>query len=205
MVVAPKYPLEHAHSGDENPFDIVDSAWGSIERWRAQALQTGELGAMSVINKHIRQDFIARMDAVEEREAKCTAREEACDARERAHAVSVSNFVDFVGKASVLFDRLHKLRDDQEQQQQHEHLSKLLGDPSDPSKDPEPSLALEDQEQPAHGDPPGDPRGQFLRLNETDAHALRHVGKDEAEFPTGEQPRPPVVQQPIAAGLDDGD
>ena len=34
-------------------------------------------------------------------------------ARERVHAVNVTRFVDFVGKASASLDRLHKLRADQ--------------------------------------------------------------------------------------------
>lgn len=121
---------------------------------------------------------------------------------------------ELAGRVSVALDRLHKLRADAEKQEQHEHLSQLLGDVSDPSKHPEPSLELEDDDPAPGGELHGvpakdpqpenlDPRGQFLRLNETNTHALRHIGKDQAEFPTGEKPHPPVVAQPIAAGLDD--
>ena len=104
MVVAPAHPLLHAYEG-ENPFDLVDSKWGRVERWRAVALSTGELGAMTVLNKQIQNDAAATIDDIEAREAALAAREEACDAREKAHAVSVASFVDFVGKAAALFDR----------------------------------------------------------------------------------------------------
>ena len=115
MTTAPKYPLRHTYEG-ENPFDIVDSAWGSIERWRAQALTTGEVGAMTVLNKHIRQDsmgIIARHDAreatLDEREALLTARELKADERERMIDVSAA-------KIDALVTRLEKAKADAEEE-----------------------------------------------------------------------------------------
>lgn len=54
-----------------------------------------------------------------------------------------------------------------------------------PAKDPEEEQQL-------------DTRGEFLRLK-------KPVSLDQTEFPEGELQPPPVVKQPIAAGLDDGD
>lgn len=77
-------------------------------------------------------------------------------------------------------------RVDQEQREQEEHLAQLLGDPSEISKEPEPSLELEDQT----GDFPDDPRGEFLQL-------MSPVIADEEPEPRMTQPR-----MPVAAGLD---
>jgi hypothetical protein len=150
MTTAPERPLLHAYEG-ENPFDIVDSAWGSLERWRVVALQTGEASGLTAIADHVRSDAVTAMDALEERERTVIEREQACDARERAHAVSITRFVDFVGQAASLFDRIEKLRADQ----QEEPLASPPGAAIDPSKEPEPELEIEDTVQPAHGDPPG--------------------------------------------------
>lgn len=209
MTTAPKYALEHAHSG-ENPFDIVDSAWGSIERWRAQAMETGHLGAMSVLSKQLRTNSAAVIDSITEREEALTAREEACDAREKAHAVSVTNFVDFVGKASVLFDRLHKIKTDAEE-------GPLPLPPGHKSEEPDPSLPDTDElpgqepgedaalpgdpSPPAGSEPSLTPREQERAFGES-LRLKYPVTRDQTEFPDPELPEPPVVQQPIAAGLD---
>lgn len=189
MTTAPKYPLEHAHTGDENPFDLIDTnEWGTIERWRAVALETGSLGAMSVINKQLRADSAAVLDSIAEREEQLTAREEACDAREAAHKVSVSNFVDFVGKASVLFDRLHQLKADAEE-------GPL---PSPPGSDEvsAPGAQIDPSQEPDTGELPGQEPGE-------DEHIAPHGGKDQSEFPDPQLPHPPEQPQPISPGFDD--
>ena len=123
--------------------------------------------------------------------------EDSIAARERIHAVNVTKFVDFVGKASVLFDRLDKLRADQAEEP-------LAAPPGTENKEPEPALSLEDAE--VSGTSPGepseapekkdlDPHGEFLKLKAP-------ISMDQAEFPDPELPHPPEVQQPIAAGLD---
>ena len=105
MTTAPARPLLHAYEG-ENPYELIPSPWGEMERWRADALATGELSALTALTEQVRNDAAgihARLDA---RERELQARSDAISARELQHAVSVTNFVDFVGKASVLFDRL---------------------------------------------------------------------------------------------------
>ena len=83
MTTAPVHPPVHSYEG-ENPFEIIDSAWGSIERWRAVALSTGELGALTVLSKHVKNDSIARVDAIELRERELDARQDALNSRERS-------------------------------------------------------------------------------------------------------------------------
>ena len=176
MTEAPKFPLEHSHTGDENPFESVHSKFGLMERWRAHALQTGELGAMTVLSDHVKNDAVARMDAVEEREAQCAAREEACDQRERALGVTAAKFVDFVGKSAVLFDRLAQAKADAEREPEDLPLP-----PGHVSELPQPSLNADADT----GELPG-----------------QEPGEDQAEFPDPELPHPPVTEQPVSPGLD---
>ena len=122
MTVATARPLLHAYSG-EGPYELIESKWGKIERWRAVAQETGELSALVQLNKQIRNDSAAIAARLDAREAELNARADAISTRELQHAVSVTNFVDFVGKASVLFDKLQNLRADQAE----EPLSLLLG------------------------------------------------------------------------------
>jgi hypothetical protein len=87
----------------------------------------------------------------------------------------------------VLFDRLERARVDAEE----EPLAAPPGAASDPSK--EPALELEDTEQPAHGDPPGDPS------EDPDDPAA----SEDQEIPDPQLPHPPVTAQPTSPGLDE--
>ena len=151
----------------------------------------------------ISASIVARHDA---REAELNARADAIADRERAHAVSVTNFVDFVGKASVLFDRLHKLKADAEAEP--EELPLPPGTQIDPSQEPEPPLELEGDAalpgEPSARDP-GDPNvpGDYPRLNRPIARDQDEPPAGGVEFPDPELPHPPVEPQPIAVGLDD--
>jgi hypothetical protein len=100
MTVAPQYPPVHSYDG-EDPFELVDSQWGRIERWRAVSQATGELSGLTELCAQVRADsasIVARQDA---REEQLNSREAALNARERQHAVHVTQFVDFVGKGET--------------------------------------------------------------------------------------------------------
>jgi hypothetical protein len=58
-------------SGRKNPFEIIESPWGHIERWRASTLATGTMGALAQV-----YDDIVRNDAAE-----AAARADAMEAR----------------------------------------------------------------------------------------------------------------------------
>jgi hypothetical protein len=62
--------LEEIMNG--SPFDIVDSPWGHIERWRASTLATGTMGALQSVYDLVRSDSSiadARAEAVATRDA----------------------------------------------------------------------------------------------------------------------------------------
>jgi hypothetical protein len=199
MTVAPSRPYEHSYDPGKDPFELVDTHAGHrMERWRADALLLGETSGLVHVRQQVRNDAVAVFDAIEERERAVTEREAACDARERALAVTATRLRDQVGRATAHWDKIEQACADQERE-----LEAPL--PAPPGELPEPSLALEDDthipsgelhDLPAKEDPDveGDVRGEFLRLKD-----------DEVEFPMGEQPSPPAVQQPIVARLDDGD
>ena len=130
MTVAPARPLMHAYSG-EDPMEIIDYHGRKLERWRALAEETGRLSALVELSKQVRNDSAAIVDRQNARDAELNARQDSIAARERIHAVNVTQFVDFVGKASVLFDRLHKLRADQAEEP-------LATPPGTENKEPEP-------------------------------------------------------------------
>jgi hypothetical protein len=198
MTVAPARPLLHAYS-NEDPMEIIDYHGRKLERWRALAEETGRLSALVELSRQVRNDSAVIVDRQNARDAELNARQDSIAERERIHAVHVTRFVDFVGKASVLFDRLHKLRADQAEEP-------LAAPPGAENKEPEPALSPEDaevsgappgepSEDPTMEDQEGDPYGEFPRLT-------KPIAMDQAEFPDPELPHPPEVQQPIAAGLD---
>jgi hypothetical protein len=182
--------------------EIIDYHGRKLERWRALAEETGRLSALVELSKQVRNDSAAIVDRQNARDAELNARQDSIAERERIHAVHVTQFVDFVGKASVLFDRLHKLRADQAEEP-------LSLPPGHKSEAPDPPLAQEDAEvaktsssgaspgEPSEPDPKEDqdPHGEFLKLKAP-------VTTDQTEFQDPELPHPPEVQQPIAAGLD---
>lgn len=160
--------------------EIIDYHGRKLERWRALAEETGRLSALVELSKQVRNNSAAIVDRQNARDAELNARQDLIAARERQHAVNVTRFVDFVGKASVLFDRLHKLRADQAEEP-------LAAPPGAENKGPEPALALEDAE--VSGTAPGEPSEPEPK-------------EDQSEFPDPELPHPPEQQQQIAAGLD---
>lgn len=179
MTTAPVYPPVHVYEG-ENPYEIVNSKFGRMERWRALAMATGEASALTELSKQVRNDaatIVARQDA---RDAALNARQDSLDQRERQIGVMAAQVSEMAGRMSVEWDKLQKAKADAAE----EPLATPPGDPSDQSKEPEPALELED----AEGDPP-DPDDP--------------VTTEQAEFASGELPAPPIVQSPTAAGLDE--
>jgi hypothetical protein len=190
MTVAPQHPPVHGYEG-QDPFEIIDSKWGRMERWRAISQATGELSALVELNAQVRSDsanLMARQDA---RDAQLNAREAALGARERQHAVNVTQFVDFVGKASVLFDKLHKMRADR----QEEPVAHPPGEPGNGAL-PEPPL-----EGPGIVARDQDPSGEFLRLAAPVTLDQEEPGPEFAQ--PGEPKDEPEYRDPVGAGLDD--
>lgn len=139
MTTAPTHPSVTLHEG-ENPFEIIDSKWGRLERWRANAMATGEASAAT----QARHDAVATLDDIEQQKRVLAAGQAALavdratfDAEKRAFADKAATLA---GRLSVEWDRMEKLRADAERAQA-EHLAHPPGhpgDPSDPNKLPEP-------------------------------------------------------------------
>jgi hypothetical protein len=192
MTVAPQYPLQRSHLGDDNPEELIPSPFGVMERWRTLALQTGELGGLTALRDRVKNDAISALDEIEQRERVVAEREARCDARDRAFKDAVAQFM---GRAAPLVDRFsaQRQRADQEREQQEP----LAEPPSTTSKLPEPSL----------------PAADDLHANATDLPDLpskhdpaKDVEPDQGDpeqFVDPELARPPMTHpQPTSAGLD---
>jgi hypothetical protein len=209
MVTAPARPLTHSYDPDKNPFELVDSPSGPMERWRADALLVGETSALTELIKQVHNDSVSVHARYDAREAELNARADALDERERQIGVMAAQVADLAGQLSVRWDKLQKTRADQEREpiaHPPDNQGKLpdsipgkgSGDPSSPSQLPEPSLEVEDDAIPGKGS--GDDRsGDSLRLKHS-------IAMDQAEFPEGEQlPTPPEFKAPAGDELDHED
>jgi hypothetical protein len=198
MTKAPAHPPVHAYDPGKNPMELVDTPSGRMERWRADALLVGETSAAT----QARHDAVTTLDDIEAQKRELAAGQAALAIKRATFDAEKRIFADqaaaLAGRLSVEWDRLTKLRTDQ----QEEPLVVPPGNPSDPNKEPEPPLALEGDTisgtlpgDPSESNGNGDPRGEFL-------HLKIPVTADQTEFQEGDLPHPPEVEQPIAAGLD---
>jgi hypothetical protein len=210
MTTASSRPLVHYYDPGKDPMEMVETASGRMERWRADALLVGETSALADISKQIRDDAIARMDAIEAREAQLNARDDAISAREKAHAVNVTNFTDFVGRAATLLDRLAQTKSRADAEAQAEPLATppCSPGPGDDTHIPSGELhdiSPKDPEQQALATADELPAGGELHLNTPIPipAATESAHTDQAEFPDPELPKPPVTAQPISPGLDE--
>lgn len=118
MTQAPAYPLQHTHLGDENPEELIPSPFGVMERWRAQAMQTGELGGLSALRDRIKNDAVSALDEIEQRERVVAEREARCDQRERQIADAAARVSGLADRAAAEWDRVQQARADQEREQE---------------------------------------------------------------------------------------
>jgi hypothetical protein len=203
MTSAPKYPHVHSYDPGKNPMEIVDTSAGRMERWRADALLVGETSAAT----QARHDAVAAINDLEQQKRDLAAGQAALAINRATFDAEKAAFADkavsLAGRLSVEWDRMQKLRADQERAQEEP----LAFPPGDPSKLPQPSLELEDDATPGPHAPGGelhvvaakeDPDiegdniagtpsitdGDFLRLKHS-------VASDQAEFPDPQLPRPP--------------
>ena len=191
MSTAPAHPLLHAYLGEGDPLEIVDSPFGRMEREKARSMATGEFSGLVELSKKIRNDAATISAHLDARQAELDARADALSARELQLAVRAAQVSEMAGRVGKAIDRLEHMRADAEREKE-EPLASPPGtdaDPDDPNKEPEPSLELEGDNIAGTSEDPDDPV----------------TAEDQTEFPDPELPHPPIVQTPIAAGLDDGD
>ena len=102
------------YENPNDPWKLIDSPFGEMEQWRADALTIGGLGAFSTYMRdtitkfdRFRTDSISFVDSLQRRDADLRAREQAVTARERGVA-------DLMGKTAQLLDRINKRLGDAE-------------------------------------------------------------------------------------------
>lgn len=131
MTTAPAHPPVHGYDGAD-PYETIPSKWGSLERWRVNALATGETSALTELSKQVRNDtasIVARQDA---RESSLNAREDALNARERELGVKTALVTELMGRVAVEQDRINKFKARVDAEQEP------LATPPGSSKEPDP-------------------------------------------------------------------
>jgi len=88
--------LEEVMNG--SPFDIIDSPWGHIERWKASTLATGTMGALAQVYKMVRNDA-----------AELEKKTAALDAKKSAVLSTVNRLLKFMSRVDALTSRVEKL------------------------------------------------------------------------------------------------
>jgi hypothetical protein len=95
------------YENPNDPWTLVKSEFGEMEKWRADALTTGSMGAYSAYMRDtitrfdkFRNDSISFVDSLINKERDLSAREDALAARERVVA-------DLMGRAASLLDRVN--------------------------------------------------------------------------------------------------
>jgi hypothetical protein len=83
-----------------SPFDIIDSPWGHIERWRASTLSTGTMGTLQDVYDAVRADSAAAKARADEAEARDALVRNLC-----------SKVADFEHRFADLEDRLAAAED----------------------------------------------------------------------------------------------
>jgi hypothetical protein len=173
MTTAPQRPYVHSYDPGKDPMELVQTLSGPMERWRADALLVGETSAAI----QARHDAVTEITDIEALKRELAAGQAALaieratfDAEKLTFANQVLAAIDHL---TTEWDRFEKAKADAAEEP-------LATPPGAPSKEPDPSLELED----AEGD---------LPVKE----------EDQPEFLNPELPHPPEVEQPpIAAGLD---
>ena len=208
MTVAPLRPYQHAYDPGKDPFELVDTIAGGprVERWRADAMLLGETSGLLQVRQQIRNDAVAALDEIEQRERVVAEREARCDQRERRVADAAARVSGLADRAAAEWDRVQQARTDQERK------TKPLAHPPDQPADPPPNQPADpapgadaEPEPPLHSilakqnlDPVElDAGGTQVSVPLSDVHS-----RDQVEFPDPQLARPPVLQQPVAAGLD---
>jgi BMFP domain-containing protein YqiC len=97
MTTDPRLPtLEEVMNG--NPFDIIDSPWGHIERWRASTLSTGTMGALAQVAAIVRDDA-----------AELQEKTVALDAKKSAVLRTANKLLKFMSSVDALTARMDAL------------------------------------------------------------------------------------------------
>jgi hypothetical protein len=167
MTHDPRLPtLEEVMNG--SPFDIVDSPWGHIERWRASTLATGTMGALAQVAAIVKNDAASLQEKTVE-----------LDAKKSAVLSTVNRLLRFMSRVDALTSRVEALEEkrkaDEERQREFEEPIEEPPGTEEPQADdthvpggelhalvPEPSLELEGDQAEFELREPKDPTGTVI-------------------------------------------
>src|SRR5215471_14812780 len=112
--------LEEVMNG--SPFDIIDSPWGHIERWKASTLATGTMGALAQVAAIVRNDA-----------AELEKKTAALDAKKSAVLSTVNRLLKFMSRVDALTSRVEALeaKHKADEARQHRFDEEPLTLPSD--------------------------------------------------------------------------
>jgi len=165
--------LEEVMNG--SPFDIVDSPWGHIERWRASTLATGTMGALAQVAAIVRNDA-----------AELEKKTAALDAKKSAVLSTVNRLLRFMSRVDALTSRVEALE------------AKHKADEAEQRE------FVEEPELPPDFDRPQDLPAAKIGDNEThqpggELHSV--AAKTEEEEEPSELPEPPHETESDAGGV----
>jgi hypothetical protein len=118
MTINTHIPATHVQATLEqvmnhDPFEIIDTPWGTMEAWRASTIATGTMGALAQVYKMVRNDA-----------AELEKETAALDAKKSAVLGTVNRLLKFMSKVDALTSRVEameeKRRADEEQQREFE-------------------------------------------------------------------------------------
>jgi hypothetical protein len=179
------------YENTNDPWKLIDSPFGTMEQWRADALTIGGMGAYSDYMRQtiarfdrFRNDSISFVDALKCREANITAREDAVEQREQIVS-------DLMGKAAQLLDRINNQLSDAEKFA--EPISLPPGDDS-----PGEQREADDNAEPGLSTSPGKEPEPSLPVPTTDEELPQELARLE---PEEHEPPGTVQQQPTSISL----
>ena len=202
MTHDPRYAsIEEIMNG--SPFDIVDSPWGHIERWRASTLATGTMGALSSVYDLVRADATAQAARADATEARNALIQHLCSKVDAAHT-RLDNIV-----AELAAEREARRADEARQAKLDEEEIEF---PPDLGETPPSRATADDTHQYQPGgelhtlEPSEEPDPDLEVEDAADQGALpeelsKNVPPAPSTYPNFELPKPPVVAQPVAISL----
>jgi hypothetical protein len=179
-----------------NPFDIIDSPWGKIERWRASTIAVGTMGALTQVHQ------IVRNDAAELQEKTV-----AFDTKKASVLRTVNKLLSFMSRVDALTTRVEQLeakhRADEEQQQQFEEEPLTLPPDLAAYQSLTPASKIADE---TH-QPSGDLHSVEAKEEPLPSELEDNIGDlpEELQLPPDPVPEPKgsVVSQPISISLNE--
>ena len=152
-----------------DPFELADSPWGHIERWRASTLATGTMGALAQVYEMVRNDAAEVEARANEMEARKGLVQHLCDMIAGMDA-----------RITALADALearHKADSEAEERKAAFEEEPLALPPGDP---PDPSMITADQHEPIAPVPSTLSQPKKNRAN---CPSLRWKSRTRAHFP----------------------